>query len=158
MSLRISSSPSSENVMLGIWAAAPLCTLTSWHSIENCFIHKAACCQLMLAISAEAVVLGLTNSLSSALFLESMLLDCAHAPSLWWCSSATLINSSLKFFSATNLEAFYFSCFRACWISWCGTFSPACSNCEAALYCHIFFYFLVELMLIHLKETLLCSH
>ena len=67
ISSRMSASPSSDNVILGVQAAAPLLTLTVPGTVsKTAFLNTAACCQLMLTISAEAVVILGLISLSSA--------------------------------------------------------------------------------------------
>ena len=68
-------SPSSDEI-LGVHAAAPLLTLTVPGTVlTTASLNKAACCQLMLATSAEAVsVFGPFLSCSSASLSDSVLL------------------------------------------------------------------------------------
>ena len=85
ISSRMSASFSSScGVILGVQAAAPLLTLTVPGTVlKTAFLSKAPCCQLMLAISVEAVaVLGLATSCSLASLSETVLMDCAHTPKL----------------------------------------------------------------------------
>ena len=93
------------------------------------------------------------NFCSLASLSDSVLIDCACAPSCCCCYSATLSSPLLNVFKATILEAFCLTLLRACWISLCGTFSPACSHCKRWLSIATFSW----IRAVDLSDVVFCS-